>query len=1022
MPQPAQLAVRLLGELEVARGSRRLELPQSKKTRALLAFLVVTGRSHRRERLCELLWDVTDDPRGALRWSLSRLRTLVNEPGTCRILADRSTVAFQPEEAAVDLSELRQSLARGTEAKPVQELEKLAAMFRGEFLEGLDLPDFHHFHSWCIAEREQARTEHAAILGALIARLSSRPRDALPYARVLVRIDPLNESAHANLVRLLAAAGKRAEAEQQHAASDRLLKELGAPRSKELEEARRLLVARPSSPIRAGAAISGAEAHPQWEPERPVQSSADHPAELVGRDADRERLRSALADVSARRLERILLLTGEPGIGKTRLASELVAEVRGLGGTVLEGRAYEAEQTRPYGPWTEALGCLPASSVGSTIGADLSVLLPELPYHDAHERSREQVFGAVVELIAARAHSAPPVLIFLDDMQWCDEASAALLHYASRMNRHRPVLVALAAREGELPDNGPVQRLLLNLRRDGLLEEIRLLPLSPDETARLARSLAPDADGHFAYSLSAGNPLFALEAARSLTRGHDMLPPTLSNLVRERIGGLPARALDVLRWCAVLGPTFSLPVIAELAGAGAEELVAALETLERHALLVGMAKPERGAEYAFAHGVVRQVVYADLSEPRRRLMHLQVARCLNGMSGRCEGLAEEIARHAALGGDGAMAARACVAAARRCLRVFANTEAEALARRGIYYAEQLSGAERPQRLLELVHIRIVARRPESRDKAIKEIEQLAELALDHGCFEHARLGFHMLGYLHWEQGEWPDAERHMLRAEQISRSSGDRERVVAMAEAARCLTLLERDLARAESLVMQAAALSATLDIRPAAIPDAEGMLRLHEGVLDEAALLFEQARLLARAEGNRLDEFHSLEHLVMVQLQRQDYARALQLSEELISLGTRLREGSEAPFARALAALSGRALGRAGACEDLERALGELRAADAKHRLAYLLTRAADGDLRAGEPRLARRRAAEALAIARALKRPSEIAMALAVLVHAASTLKDSKGRARHLAELRQHPLLGVSYAVRRAVETLLG
>ncbi len=1019
MPEPAQLSVRLLGELEIARGSRRVQLPQSKKTRALLGYLVATRRPHRRERLCELLWDVTDDPRGALRWSLSRLRTLVNEPGRCRILADRNSVAFQPEDAAIDLSELRESLAGGIDDRPVQELERLAAMFRGEFLEGLDLADFHHFHSWCIAEREQARTAHAAVLGALIGRLSSRPQDALPHARVLARIDPLSERAHADLVRLLAAAGKRAEAEQQQAASARLLKEMGVAPSGELEEARRLLVVRVPA-TRAERVSSAAAAEPS-EPEESIGPSSFHAAELVGRGTERERLLSALADVSARRRERILLVTGEPGIGKTRLAGELVAEVHRLGGTVLDGRAYEAEKTRPYGPWTEALGCLPASSIGSTLGADLAALLPDLPYHDGDQRGRDRTFAAVVELVAARAHSAPPVLLFLDDLQWCDEASAALLHYVVRMSRHRAVLVALGAREGELPDNGPVQRLLLSLRRDGLLDEVRLLPLSRDDTSRLARSLAPDADGEFVHSLSAGNPLLALEAARCLPRRRDTLPPTLSNLVRERIGGLPAGTLDVLRWCAVLGQTFSLAVVAELARAGADDLVSALETLERRALLIGTAKPApRGPEYAFAHGIVRQVVYADLSEPRRRLMHLQVARCLNGMPDRCEGLAEEIARHAALGGDAAMAAKACVAAARRCLRVFANTEAETFARRGIHYAEQLGGAERLQRLLELVHVRIVARRPEAGDDAIREIEQLAELALDHSCAEHARLGFHILGYLHWERGEWRDAERHMLRAEQISRSSGDRERVIAMAEAARCLTLLERDLGRAESLVLQAGALSATLDVRPAAIPDAEGMLRLHEGVLDEAASLFEQARLLARADGNRLDEFHALEHLVMVELQRQDYALALQLGEELIRLGARLREGSEAPFARALAALSGRALGCAGARENLEQALGELRASDAKHRLAYVLTRAAAGDLSAGEPWLARRRASEALPIARALKRPSEIALALVVLVQAASALKDGKGRARFVAELRRQPLLGVSHAVRGAVEAL--
>ncbi len=97
------LSVRLLGEIQASRGGERLPLPASKKTRALLAYLVVDQRPHRRERLCSMLWDVTDDPRGALRWSLSKLRALVDEPERPRIVADRDGVAFDGAGVSVDL-------------------------------------------------------------------------------------------------------------------------------------------------------------------------------------------------------------------------------------------------------------------------------------------------------------------------------------------------------------------------------------------------------------------------------------------------------------------------------------------------------------------------------------------------------------------------------------------------------------------------------------------------------------------------------------------------------------------------------------------------------------------------------------------------------------------------------------------------------------------------------------------------------------------------------------------------------
>src|SRR5262245_42956240 len=116
MPQQRALSLRVLGEIEIRRGNRTLPLPQSKKTRALLAYLAVTGRPHRRERLCNLLWDVTDDPRGALRWSLSKLRALVDESERPRVVADRDNVSFDATGLWMDLHAVRESLASGIEA------------------------------------------------------------------------------------------------------------------------------------------------------------------------------------------------------------------------------------------------------------------------------------------------------------------------------------------------------------------------------------------------------------------------------------------------------------------------------------------------------------------------------------------------------------------------------------------------------------------------------------------------------------------------------------------------------------------------------------------------------------------------------------------------------------------------------------------------------------------------------------------------------------------------------------------
>jgi DNA-binding SARP family transcriptional activator len=205
------------------------ELPRSRKTRALLAYLAIAGRPHRRDRLCTMFWDIPDDPRGALRWSLSKLRALVDEPGRTRIHADRATVAFDTDGAAIDVLDLRRRMGAGLDSMTANQLTDAEAAFRGEFLEGLELDSCPEFQAWCMAERQELRMLRCRILKRLAALLASRPDLALPHVRTLVDLDPFDETARAMLVRVLAADGRHDEAARQHELSRRALAELGAP-------------------------------------------------------------------------------------------------------------------------------------------------------------------------------------------------------------------------------------------------------------------------------------------------------------------------------------------------------------------------------------------------------------------------------------------------------------------------------------------------------------------------------------------------------------------------------------------------------------------------------------------------------------------------------------------------------------------------------------------------------------------------------------------------------------------------
>src|SRR6185312_4073591 len=138
----AALELKFLGSVEVVREGDRVALPPSKKTRALLAYLALNRRTFRREHLCELLWEIPDDPRGSLRWSLSKLRQLVDDDSHQRIVADRVGVRFDATNVVIDITELKDLVELELDHCPLERLEQAAARFCGTPLEGLELPDF----------------------------------------------------------------------------------------------------------------------------------------------------------------------------------------------------------------------------------------------------------------------------------------------------------------------------------------------------------------------------------------------------------------------------------------------------------------------------------------------------------------------------------------------------------------------------------------------------------------------------------------------------------------------------------------------------------------------------------------------------------------------------------------------------------------------------------------------------------------------------------------------------------------
>jgi DNA-binding SARP family transcriptional activator/pimeloyl-ACP methyl ester carboxylesterase len=245
------LSIQLLGELQVREGGAIVPLPPSRKTRALLAYLAAADRPQRRQRLCELFWELPDDPRGALRWSLSKLRVILDRPGAPVVAADRESAALNLAPDQVDLLAVRAVLKEGPDAAASETLEALARRFGGPFLADGDLPQSPEVQSWIVGMREEVRRLHVAVLTTLDDRHAANPERALPYARELVQLDPYSEAAWARLVERLNHLGRRREAEQQYEAARVALSETGGP-SPVLERARRVQAPQ-SAPAQAAA-------------------------------------------------------------------------------------------------------------------------------------------------------------------------------------------------------------------------------------------------------------------------------------------------------------------------------------------------------------------------------------------------------------------------------------------------------------------------------------------------------------------------------------------------------------------------------------------------------------------------------------------------------------------------------------------------------------------------------------------------------------------------------------------------
>ena len=443
---------------------------------------------------------------------------------------------------------------------------------------------------------------------------------------------------------------------------------------------------------------------------------------IVGRDLEIETLRRGWREALEGR-GGMVLVSGEPGSGKTRLARELVDYARITGGNVLSGGCYELEAATPYLPFVEAIrswvhGCsddVLRAVIGDS-GAELARLAPELssrigPFEEGPELSAPEkrlgLFDGISRSLFALAGDHG-LLLFVDDLQWADQASLSLLHYLVRAIGTERVLVLGCYRETELDRAHPLAEALDDWNRERAAVRIQLRRLELEATAGMLKVLLGDeclteAFCEDIHRETEGNPFFVEEVVKTLVEdeqivcergewrrrdqgGHLVLPQGVKAAIGRRLDRLDRPTTDILRTAAILGKNFDYGELAAVSDATEEELLDALdEAIAAQLLETGM-----GDAVAFTHDKIREVLYQELNPIRRRRLHTRIANGLETLRVRGGRVAvEDLAHHYIEGGGLEKGLEHAMTAAADATKIFAYTDAIRLYERARECAEAL---------------------------------------------------------------------------------------------------------------------------------------------------------------------------------------------------------------------------------------------------------------------------------------------------------------------------------------------
>jgi DNA-binding SARP family transcriptional activator len=609
----ARLQVRLLGAVEIILDGRRLRAFNSLRLQRFLALIALRTDPQHRSRLAFELWPDSDErqARTNLRKLLHEFRHSIPDIGEF-VEIDNEVVRWIPTgPSEVDVLTFRDAVAAG-------HFELAARRYSGDLLPAC-------YDDWVLNERAKLRAEAYGVFVRLREEAARRDdhKSTIKHAQRIIDLEPTDEAA------------VRIQMEAHVALGDRPAALRCYHRYAEVLD--RDLAVAPGEAIGAIYQQLRSRADKRDEVEGKDLPIAESP--FVGRNVEWNQLIQAW-NAARKGGAHLLLVTGEPGIGKSRLALELGRRVRAEGYHVASARAYEAAGRLPWGPVVDLLRSDAIRSHIDTLDtvwrAELARLLPELrdvspptgPEQSGDVAQRYRLFDAVSRAMVAGDR---PRLLIIDVLQWCDAETIELIGFLIRSGPVAPLLIVGTARWEEIPQHHLLVGFVDALGHDQAVTTVPLDRLDETTTSRLAARLRGEdtIDPELAarlWSETEGNPLFVIEALRggiSSAGSQGVLTPTMRAVLRARLGQLTDGARRLAEVAAVIGRPFSVRLIVTATGMDERELVDYVDELWRRRII-----REQVLTYDFSHDKLRAVALEMVTPARRRQLHRSVAEAI----------------------------------------------------------------------------------------------------------------------------------------------------------------------------------------------------------------------------------------------------------------------------------------------------------------------------------------------------------------------------------------------------------